>query len=66
MPKRRIDALLAERGLAGSRTSAAESVRAGRVRVGQDGPIATKPSQLVAADADLVVIEPPGSSRAAG
>ena len=59
MPKRRIDALLAERGLAGSRTSAAESVRAGRVRVGQDGPIATKPSQLIAADADLVVIEPP-------
>ena len=59
MPKRRIDALLAERGLAGSRTSAAESVRAGRVRIGQDGPIATKPSQLIAADADLVVIEPP-------
>src|SRR3954447_15694388 len=59
MPKRRIDALLAERGLAGSRTSAAESVRAGRVRIGQDGPIATKPSQLIAPDADLVVIEPP-------
>ena len=37
MPKRRIDALLAERGLVGSRTSAAESVRAGRVRIGLKG-----------------------------
>ena len=59
MPKRRIDTLLAERGLAGSRTSAAESVRAGRVRIGRDGPLATKPSQLIAEDADLVVVEPP-------
>ena len=54
MPKRRIDTLLAERGLAGSRTSAAESVRAGRVRIGRDGPIATKPGQLIAEEADLV------------
>jgi len=59
MPKRRIDTLLAERGLAGSRTSAAESVRAGRVRIGPDGPFATKPSQLIAEEADLVVTEPP-------
>jgi predicted rRNA methylase YqxC with S4 and FtsJ domains len=48
MTRRRIDALLAERGLAGSRTSAAESIRAGRVRVGRDGPVVAKPSQLVA------------------
>ena len=34
MSRQRIDALLAERGLAPSRTSAAESVRAGRVRIG--------------------------------
>ena len=59
MPKRRIDTLLAERGLAGSRTSAAESVRAGRVRIGRDGPLATKPGQLIAEEADLVVVEPP-------
>jgi 23S rRNA (cytidine1920-2'-O)/16S rRNA (cytidine1409-2'-O)-methyltransferase len=59
MPKRRLDTLLAERGLAGSRTSAAESVRAGRVRIGRDGPIATKPGQLIAEEADLVVIAPP-------
>jgi 23S rRNA (cytidine1920-2'-O)/16S rRNA (cytidine1409-2'-O)-methyltransferase len=59
MPKRRIDALLAERGLAGSRTSAAESVRAGRVRIGRDGPLASKPGQLVAEEAELLVAEPP-------
>ena len=59
MTRRRIDALLAERGLAGSRTSAAESVRAGRVRIGRDGPVAAKPGQLVAEDADLQVSEPP-------
>jgi 23S rRNA (cytidine1920-2'-O)/16S rRNA (cytidine1409-2'-O)-methyltransferase len=55
--QRRIDTLLAERGLAGSRTSAAESVRAGRVRIGPDGPVALKPSQLVAEDAELLVAE---------
>src|SRR6266511_2590739 len=47
MERRRIDALLAERGLAGSRTSAAASVRAGNVRIGHDGQVATKPGQLV-------------------
>lgn len=59
MPKRRIDALLAERGLVGSRTSGAECVRAGRVRIGRDGPLARKPSELVAEDAELLVTEPP-------
>jgi 23S rRNA (cytidine1920-2'-O)/16S rRNA (cytidine1409-2'-O)-methyltransferase len=53
MTKRRIDALLAERGLAGSRTSAAASVRAGQVRIGRGGEVAAKPSQLVAEDAEL-------------
>jgi 23S rRNA (cytidine1920-2'-O)/16S rRNA (cytidine1409-2'-O)-methyltransferase len=57
--RRRVDTLLAERGLAGSRTSAAESIRAGRVRIGRDGPVASKPSQLVADDAELLVAEPP-------
>src|SRR3954463_5169650 len=59
MPKQRIDSLLAERGLAGSRTSAAESVRAGRVRLGPDGPIALKPSQLVADDVELTMVAQP-------
>jgi 23S rRNA (cytidine1920-2'-O)/16S rRNA (cytidine1409-2'-O)-methyltransferase len=59
MTRQRVDSLLAERGLAGSRTSAAESVRAGRVRIGPDGPIAVKPSQLVAEDAELLLEQPP-------
>jgi 23S rRNA (cytidine1920-2'-O)/16S rRNA (cytidine1409-2'-O)-methyltransferase len=57
--RRRIDALLADRGLAGSRTSAAASVRAGRVRIGRDGPRASKPSQLIPDDAELLVDEAP-------
>src|SRR3954451_730329 len=57
MERRRIDTLLAERGLAGSRTRAAEAVRAGRVRIGRDGPRVTKPGQLVSADAELLVDE---------
>ncbi len=53
MARRRIDTLLAERGLSSSRSSAADSVRAGRVRIGGDGPVALRPSQLVPEDADL-------------
>jgi 23S rRNA (cytidine1920-2'-O)/16S rRNA (cytidine1409-2'-O)-methyltransferase len=57
MERRRIDTLLTERGLAGSRTSAAASVRAGRVRIGRDGKRATKPGELVPDDAELAVEE---------
>jgi 23S rRNA (cytidine1920-2'-O)/16S rRNA (cytidine1409-2'-O)-methyltransferase len=59
MKKARIDAVLAERGLFPSRTAAAGAVRAGAVRVGRDGPIALRPSQLVEAEAQLVVEEGP-------
>jgi 23S rRNA (cytidine1920-2'-O)/16S rRNA (cytidine1409-2'-O)-methyltransferase len=59
MERRRIDTLLTDRGLAGSRTSAAASVRAGRVRIGRDGRRATKPGQLVPDDAALEVDERP-------
>ena len=59
MERRRVDALLAERGLSPSRTSAAASVRAGRVRVGTGGARATKPGQLVGADESLALDEPP-------
>src|SRR5215211_6899968 len=55
MERRRIDTLLAERGLAVSRTRAAESVRAGRVRIGREGPRATKPGQLVPPDTELLI-----------
>jgi 23S rRNA (cytidine1920-2'-O)/16S rRNA (cytidine1409-2'-O)-methyltransferase len=57
MTRRRADTLLAERGLAPSRTAAAASVRAGRVRVGRDGREVEKPSELLAENADLVVTE---------
>jgi 23S rRNA (cytidine1920-2'-O)/16S rRNA (cytidine1409-2'-O)-methyltransferase len=55
MKKARIDAVLAERGIFPSRTAAAGAVRAGEVRVGADGPIALRPSQLVEPEADLLV-----------
>jgi 23S rRNA (cytidine1920-2'-O)/16S rRNA (cytidine1409-2'-O)-methyltransferase len=59
MKKARIDAVLAERGMFPSRTAAAGAVRAGAVRVGQDGPVALRPSQLVEPEAALIVDEGP-------
>lgn len=66
MSRQRIDRLLAERGLASSRTAAAASVRAGNVRIGADGPILARPSELVEADADIVVAAPPRFVSRAG
>jgi 23S rRNA (cytidine1920-2'-O)/16S rRNA (cytidine1409-2'-O)-methyltransferase len=64
MSRQRIDTLLAERGLSRSRTEAAASIRAGKVRIGPDGPVAKRPSELVATDADLTVESaPPFVSR---
>ncbi|MBW8059165.1 MAG: TlyA family RNA methyltransferase [Solirubrobacterales bacterium] len=57
MKKARIDAVLAERGLFPSRSAAAGAVRAGEVRVGEDGPVALRPSQLVEPGAALIVDE---------
>ncbi|HEU5252756.1 MAG TPA: TlyA family RNA methyltransferase [Solirubrobacterales bacterium] len=59
MKKSRIDAVLADRGLFSSRSAAAGAVRAGEVRIGQDGPVALRPSQLVEPDANLIVEEGP-------
>ena len=53
--RRRADTLLAERGLSPSRTAAAQSVRAGRVRLGTDGPRVAKPSELLPEDAELIL-----------
>jgi 23S rRNA (cytidine1920-2'-O)/16S rRNA (cytidine1409-2'-O)-methyltransferase len=53
--KARIDAVLAERGLFPSRSAAAGAVRAGEVRLGEDGPVALRPSQLVEPEAALIV-----------
>lgn len=55
MKKVRIDAVLAERGLFPSRSAAAGAVRAGEVRVGTDGPVALRPSQLVEPEAEFVL-----------
>jgi 23S rRNA (cytidine1920-2'-O)/16S rRNA (cytidine1409-2'-O)-methyltransferase len=59
MKKARIDAVLAERGLFPSRSAAAGAVRAGEVRLGRDGPVALRPSQLVEPGAELLVDEGP-------
>ncbi len=60
MAKRRLDALLADRGLFESRSRAAASVLAGEVRLGgPDGRRASKPGQLVTDDAELVVDDRP-------
>jgi 23S rRNA (cytidine1920-2'-O)/16S rRNA (cytidine1409-2'-O)-methyltransferase len=55
--KRRLDTLLAERGLYETRSRAAAAVIAGDVRVG-DQP-ARKPGEMVSEDADLRVAEQP-------
>jgi 23S rRNA (cytidine1920-2'-O)/16S rRNA (cytidine1409-2'-O)-methyltransferase len=55
--KRRLDTLLAERGLFESRSRAAAAVIAGDVRVG--GRPARKPGELVTDEAELAVTEPP-------
>jgi 23S rRNA (cytidine1920-2'-O)/16S rRNA (cytidine1409-2'-O)-methyltransferase len=55
MEKRRLDTLLAERGLFPSRTRAAASVMAGEVRVGAGGRRAAKPGELVDVAAELTV-----------
>jgi 23S rRNA (cytidine1920-2'-O)/16S rRNA (cytidine1409-2'-O)-methyltransferase len=59
MGKSRIDAVLAERGIFASRSAAAGAVRAGEVRIGQDGPVALRPSQLVERDENLIVAAGP-------
>ncbi len=59
VPKRRLDTLLAERGLYESRSRAAAAVMAGEVAIGSDGRRAEKPGQMVPEDAELVVEERP-------
>jgi 23S rRNA (cytidine1920-2'-O)/16S rRNA (cytidine1409-2'-O)-methyltransferase len=53
--RRRADSVIAERGLARSRASAAEAIRAGRVRIGTGGQRVAKPSELIDPGADLSV-----------
>jgi 23S rRNA (cytidine1920-2'-O)/16S rRNA (cytidine1409-2'-O)-methyltransferase len=55
MGKRRLDTLLAERGLFPSRSRAAASVMAGEVRLGAGGRRAVKPGELVDVEQQLIV-----------
>jgi 23S rRNA (cytidine1920-2'-O)/16S rRNA (cytidine1409-2'-O)-methyltransferase len=59
MPKLRLDALLAERGLFGSRSRAAASVLAGEITLGEHGQRARKPGQMVSSDVAVAVREGP-------
>ena len=57
VPKRRLDTLLAERGLYASRSRAAAAVLAGEVRLRGGSGGAVKPGQMVADDVDVEVAE---------
>lgn len=57
MARIRLDALIADRGLAPSRTAAAALIRAGRVRVGHGEEVAGKPGRAVEEDVEVRVEE---------
>jgi 23S rRNA (cytidine1920-2'-O)/16S rRNA (cytidine1409-2'-O)-methyltransferase len=59
MSRKRLDAILAERGLFETRSRAAAAVLAGDVRVGHEGQRAEKPGQMVADDVNVEVAEGP-------
>jgi len=59
MGRRRLDTLLAERGLFESRSRAAAAVLAGEVRLGPGGARAAKPGQMVGEDEMVEVDERP-------
>jgi 23S rRNA (cytidine1920-2'-O)/16S rRNA (cytidine1409-2'-O)-methyltransferase len=59
MPRIRLDTLLAERGLFGSRSRAAASVMAGEVLVGPERRRIDKPGQMVTSDVEVSVDEAP-------
>ena len=55
MARRRLDTVLAERGLAPTRSAAANSIRAGLVRIGTGGERAGKPGQMIEEDLEIEV-----------
>ena len=59
MGKRRLDTLLAERGLFSSRTRAAASVMAGEVKVGRGQRRAAKPGELIDVEEVIAIDERP-------
>jgi 23S rRNA (cytidine1920-2'-O)/16S rRNA (cytidine1409-2'-O)-methyltransferase len=66
MPKRRLDALLAERGLFPTRTRAAASVMAGEIRVGAGRRRASKPGEMIDENEHLDVIAGPSYASRGG
>lgn len=52
----RLDVLLTERELFPSRTAAAQAIRAGQVKLGEDGAVALRPSQEVPNEQPIVVV----------
>ncbi len=52
----RLDVLLTEREFFPSRTAAAQAIRAGQVKLGEDGPVALRPSQEVPNEQPIAVI----------
>ena len=66
MAKRRLDTLLAERGLFPSRSRAAASVMAGEVRLGPARRRAAKPGELVDPDEQLAVESRPAYASRGG
>jgi len=59
MSRKRLDAVLAERGLFETRSRAAAAVLAGDVRLGDDGRPAEKPGQMVTDDVSVELAERP-------
>jgi 23S rRNA (cytidine1920-2'-O)/16S rRNA (cytidine1409-2'-O)-methyltransferase len=59
MSRKRLDAILAERGLFETRSRAAAAVLAGDVRLGDDGRRAKKPGQMVAEDVAVALADKP-------
>ncbi|HYH58216.1 MAG TPA: TlyA family RNA methyltransferase [Thermoleophilaceae bacterium] len=59
MSRKRLDAVLAERGLFETRSRAAAAVLAGDVRLGQEGRPAEKPGQMVTDDVPVEVVAGP-------
>lgn len=57
MARVRLDALLTERGSFASRSAAARAIRAGEVRLRQDGPLALRPGQMVEESDQPIVLE---------
>ncbi|MBK8294559.1 MAG: TlyA family RNA methyltransferase [Solirubrobacterales bacterium] len=53
----RLDKLLTDRGYFQSRTVAARAIRAGQVKLGKDGAVALRPSQDVAPDQEIEILE---------